>query len=481
MIGTSQSLFPQNRRWQAVLCAIVGALLLLHWYGGTMVTISPVKILIQPRLALQGTTHLMLPPVGEISAHTHWVPLRLNIYLRHVDLTFLEELWYSGQFTEEDLFALLKGMRLSLILLILHLIGIGSLGAVLGLLVVGFRTPREIKMGILVGILTPVLLLGGVYLTYDVGAFNTPKYAGVIQGAPWMLDFIQENVSKMGEFSSQLQMVAGNLVSFLDRLEELRGLSVPAGEVTVLHVSDLHNNPAALDFVLQIVDSFHVDVIIDTGDLTDLGTPLEAELVGRIGEFPVPYVFVPGNHETPQITNRLKAMSNVIVLEDAAVEVAGLWIYGVNDPVATVSSPEPWTLDALQGLIPAIEAELAALPRLDILAVHHDWLAKHVETTAQVVLCGHSHVSDVAKVEGRIVVNAGTTGAAGVRGFLVEGSVPYTVALLHFSSDETGNLVLWAIDSVEVDVVAGGFSLQRNLVQTLEDAAERGIGRLLSN
>ena len=168
MIGTSQSLFPQNRRWQAVLCAIVGALLLLHWYGGTMVTISPVKILIQPRLALQGTTHLMLPPVGEISAHTHWVPLRLNIYLRHVDLTFLEELWYSGQFTEEDLFALLKGMRLSLILLILHLIGIGSLGAVLGLLVVGFRTPREIKMGILVGS-SPGPLIGRVYLTYDVG------------------------------------------------------------------------------------------------------------------------------------------------------------------------------------------------------------------------------------------------------------------------------------------------------------------------
>ncbi|MDD4517562.1 MAG: metallophosphoesterase family protein [Limnochordia bacterium] len=485
MLGPGIGYSPkQGDLYRVILCAFLGALVLLNFYGGTTVTISPVKVLIQPKLALRGTTHIMLPPVGEISAVTHWIPVRLNIFLRHVDLSALEQLWQAGQLTEDKVFEILKGMKLSLVLLILQLTGIGALGGVLGLLVCGYRTIRHLKIGIILGLLTPVLLLGGVYLTYNVGAFNNPQYEGMIQGAPWMLSFIQENVNKVGEFSDQLQMVAGNLYTMFERMDELRVLSVPAGEVTLLHVSDLHNNPAALGFIQRIVDSFRVDAIIDTGDLTDLGTPLEAELLGQIRQFSVPYVFVPGNHETPEIRNRLRMMPNVQVVEDEAVQVAGLWIYGVLDPAAELSSPQPWTPNQLKTLLPQIAERMDAYEKIDILAVHNDWLAHNVVTEAQVTLCGHSHVFEVKEVEGQLIVNAGTTGAAGVRGFIVDEPVPYTVALLYFSPDEAGTLHLVAIDSVKVDVVGGGFSLQRHLVQTLFDQrvrSERGIAGLLSN
>ena len=42
--------------------------------------------------------------------------------------------------------------------------------------------------------------------------------------------------------------------------------------VRVLHVSDIHNNPVAFDFMEQIINNFNVDFVIDTGDITDYGT-----------------------------------------------------------------------------------------------------------------------------------------------------------------------------------------------------------------
>ena len=53
------------------------------------------------------------------------------------------------------------------------------------------------------------------------------------------------------------------------------------------------------------------DLIIDTGDLTDWGTPLEAEIITRIEELAIPYLFAAGNHEAPDVLARLGQTSNV--------------------------------------------------------------------------------------------------------------------------------------------------------------------------
>ena len=51
--------------------------------------------------------------------------------------------------------------------------------------------------------------------------------------------------------------------------------------IRVLHVSDLHLNPAACDVIGSVVDQFAIDVVIDTGDITDFGSAAEDALRRR--------------------------------------------------------------------------------------------------------------------------------------------------------------------------------------------------------
>ncbi|KKM10241.1 hypothetical protein SY88_14315 [Clostridiales bacterium PH28_bin88] len=79
-----------------------------------------------------------------------------------------------------------------------------------------------------------------------------------------------------------------------------------------------------MDLVGRIVTLFPVDAIVDTGDLTDYGTPLEALLVKRLGSIAVPYLFVPGNHDSPAVIQELEQLPNVKVLQEDPVYIKGL-------------------------------------------------------------------------------------------------------------------------------------------------------------
>ena len=90
--------------------------------------------------------------------------------------------------------------------------------------------------------------------------------------------------------------------------------------VSVLHVSDIHNNPVAFDFMEQIINNFNVDFVIDTGDITDYGT------FGRFGDkrlaqLPIEYIFVSVNHDSPKIIELVNNIDNVLVLDDETTTV----------------------------------------------------------------------------------------------------------------------------------------------------------------
>ena len=53
--------------------------------------------------------------------------------------------------------------------------------------------------------------------------------------------------------------------------------------MALLHVSDLHLNPAGFDLMRQVVDQFQVDGVLDTGDITDWGSAPENQLIGSVG------------------------------------------------------------------------------------------------------------------------------------------------------------------------------------------------------
>ncbi len=71
-------------------------------------------------------------------------------------------------------------------------------------------------------------------------------------------------------------------------------------DVSILHVSDIHLNPLGVEIVRQLATQFQVDAVLDTGDLTSFGSPVEARIGDLIAGIPVPYYLAPGNHDSPR-------------------------------------------------------------------------------------------------------------------------------------------------------------------------------------
>lgn len=59
--------------------------------------------------------------------------------------------------------------------------------------------------------------------------------------------------------------------------------------------------------------------------------------------------------------------------------------------------------------------------------------------------------------------NAGTTGAAGIRGFQAKEPLPYSLSLLYFVRSEDGSLRLEAVDGVHVADWARVFPCREHL------------------
>ncbi|MCR3922446.1 MAG: metallophosphoesterase, partial [Firmicutes bacterium] len=248
------------------------------------------------------------------------------------------------------------------------------------------------------------------------------------------------------------------------QVERLEPLGTVEGELKVAHVSDLHNNPAGMDFVRQVVNTFNVQMVIDTGDITDFGTEVEVGLAQPIEEFGIPYIFIPGNHDSPDVITRMKTLANVTVLEEGQIEVLGLRIAGIADPSSQnsgmVVALEPILdeyADRLQGIIDAEK-----LPP-HIVAAHHPRIASRFLSSVPVILTGHLHQFSIREQGESVIINAGTTGAAGIRGLQTVREIPYSLVLLHFTHSEDGELYLKAADTIRVFQLQSGFSLERQL------------------
>ncbi|HBR29780.1 MAG TPA: metallophosphoesterase, partial [Firmicutes bacterium] len=72
------------------------------------------------------------------------------------------------------------------------------------------------------------------------------------------------------------------------------------------------------------------------------------------------------------------------------------------------------------------------------------------------------HKPAIAEEGGTVLINAGTTGAAGVRG-LGNDTIPYSVALLRFNLTD-GKYQLAAVDQIRVFSLNGRFILERTVM-----------------
>lgn len=278
--------------------------------------------------------------------------------------------------------------------------------------------------------------------------------------APWMVGLAQETFGKIETVGENLEIIAKNLNLLYERLDNLQPLGETTDEFKILHVSDLHNNPAGMDFVLRVADLFGADMIIDTGDISDFGTPLEALLLEQLNHIDIPYFFIPGNHDAPAIIDRMNQIPNVTVV-NGLVEKNGLLFYGVPDPSSADNTVIPSDLSIIPRLTQQVVNRIDQIaPGVDIALLHNDKMARALAGHVPVILFGHNHRMAITQQEGSILVNAGTSGAAGLRG-LQTTQIPYSVVLLHFRPDENGQNRLVAADAISVSNLEQGFTLDR--------------------
>lgn len=416
-----------------------------------------------------GETRLVIPLLGEVKAYTHHWPVVLSLTVERIDTALLQHELTAYTHPNHYLQELLPRLQRLFYLFLFKLVLLGAVAGGMVALLLGRRELRLLWRAMVAGFLVILLVLGGVALDYNEEAFKTPRYEGVMEFAPWVLGLIDQGLTYLPELSERLSLVAGNMDRLVTQMDLLTPLARADGELKILHVSDIHNNPAAFEFIERIAEGFGVDLIVDTGDLTDYGTALETKLAGRIKTLDVPYLFIPGNHDSPEVIDGLQKLPNTIVLEKGIYNFRGLTILGWEDPAVR----DPATLlteddDMQKEAELLLEYSSTVSEEVDVLAVHNIKLAEGLTGQIPVILYGHNHRAAVQEIDDTIFVNAGTSGAAGLRGLENE-ALPYSVALLRFDrrkdTAEEPRFCLSAVDLVRVYSLDGKFILERKVIE----------------
>lgn len=445
--------------------AVIGAIIIVSVFGQMNFHVEALEFSIKLQIFDHGLTELVIPPIGKISAKTHDTPLKFVISLKNIDMELVQKLFSESlqqqhliDKTQQELIKVTK-------LFVLRILLLAALGGMFGIFLLRRSKPVTYVRGAIIGAILMGILFLGTYNTYDTDSFLTPKYEGILQAAPWMIGLAEEAIGKLDTLGDQMQVMANNLYDLFEKIDTLKPLASNEGTLRLLHISDIHNNPAGYDFVQQIAKNFNVAAILDTGDISDFGTPLEAQLIKRLEGLGVPYIFTSGNHDSPDIVKAMNALSNVLVLDGDVIDLYGLRILGIGDPAATTSNITPPSIELAGEYIRKIEGILVKekIP-IDILMVHNPGIAKHFSGKFSTILHGHNHQIKILEDKGTYILDAGTSGAAGIRGLQTVNELPYSVILLHFRKD--ADLVkLVAVDSLKVYNLKSGFSLERTLLE----------------
>ncbi|MDP9420881.1 MAG: metallophosphoesterase family protein [Actinomycetota bacterium] len=445
----------------AVLAGVAG-LATVGLGRSTHAQLGPGQVELRAKWSRDGRTQLGLPPLGAISAVTHDTPLAVDVRVEELDMERVQEL--LGRPDAET------WLRRSLSSDIEPLVRRFARQAVLTSLVVGIlvgavlpgRRWSWLVAGAAGGVVAVSALLAQTWSTYDEEAFRNPRFEGSLQRAPEILRSVQKHVEGFDDIRGRVGILSQQVAN----LYRATVLSPEGGEddVSILHVSDIHLNPLAVEVVRQLASQFQVDAVLDTGDLTSFGFPLEARIGNLIAGIPVPYYLTPGNHDSDEVREALAAVPNVTVLAGSVVDIGGVRVLGVADPTFTadnrVGTAEATAEKRRQA---SVVGRLVAAQRPDVLALHDPVLAEAAAGSVPLVVAGHGHERSNDERDGTRFLTVGSTGATGLGSFTVATQLDYEAEVLHFSG---GRLV--AVDYVSLGGIGGSFRIDRTVIQPTE-------------
>lgn len=449
---------PWPRALGLTVVVLVGAWLGLLVVGDVRAPVGPMDTTMALRPSLTGGTKINVSPLGALTLDSHVAPVRLDVNVDQLDPLRSQALVNHPErlsgLQDEVARDVEHG---TLDLAVRSGVAVVSGATALGLAV--YRRPRRaLAAG---GLALALLTASGVaaYATWNPKSVLEPRFSGLLSSAPSVVGNARSIVTEFDVYQKELARLVTNVTKLYDATSTLPVYQPDPSTIRVLHVSDIHLNPASWKIIGSLVEQYGVDVIVDSGDTMDHGTAAENGFLDPVRDLGVPYVWVRGNHDSRVTQRYLERMRNVHVLDDGRAEtVAGLRFAGIGDPQFTPDRsavPGGEAAEVLAGdrLASALRDQRAAGTPVDVAVAHEPSAARETDGVVPLVLCGHLHHEGTEMLPlGTRLRREGSTGGSGLRAVEREYPAPIQASILYFDRDSR-RLRAW--DAIEL----GGLGL----------------------
>jgi predicted MPP superfamily phosphohydrolase len=436
-----------------VTVVLVGAWLGLLIVGNVRVPVGPMNTTMALRPSLSGGTKINVSPLGDLELDSHVAPVRLDVNVDRLDPERSQALVdhperISG-LQDEVVRDVEKGT--------FDLAARSCVAVVAGATVLGLAVYRRPRRALAAGGLALALLAacgGTAYATWNPKSLLEPRFSGLLSSAPSVVGNARSIVTDFNVYQEELARLVTNVTKLYDVTSTLPAYQPDPSTIRVLHVSDIHLNPASWKIITSLVQQYKVNVIVDSGDTMDHGTAAENGFLDPIKDLGVPYVWVRGNHDSLTTQRYLQRMKNVHVLDDGRAEtVGGLRFAGIGDPQFTPDRsvvPGGDAAEQLAGdrLASALRDQQAKGTPADVAIAHEPVAARETDGAVPLVLCGHLHHEGTEILpHGTRLRMEGSTGGSGLRAVERQYPAPIEASILYF---DRGTHRLQAWDAIKL-------------------------------
>ncbi len=455
----------------AVVLGLAGGWLGLTLGGTVHKEVGPLTTSMRVSPTWDGSTTVAVPPLGELVLDTHDGPLGLHARLVGVDVEEAraimrdpEQLAGMREQAEGDLRWELEMAALQ-----------SMIAAVLGGAALSLLAMRRVRSTLVAGSTAGVAMLaaGGVAVaTWNPASLAEPRYTGLLASAPNVVGDADRIVNDFSVYGDQLARLVENVTGLYAATSQLPILRADDDVVRVLHVSDLHLAPQAWDIIRTVEEKYDVDVVVDSGDITDHGSKPENRYLQEIRHLRAPYVWVRGNHDSVVTERAMRKLKNVVVLDGHVRRVKGLTFLGAGDPTFTPDKSVALSEEAQAEYVEDAAEDLASTAEeaggVDVTVFHDPTPIEALDGLASVTLSGHRHYRKVWQGdEGTWMMMQGSTGGSGLRALEPKEPSGIELSVLYLDRD-SGDLLAYD------DISLGGLGLASAEIKRQVVAPEPG-------
>lgn len=443
-----------RRRLALVAVALVGG-----WFGllagaSSTQSIGPVEADFKIRPSVTGNAVVDVSPLGTLELDITDAPLAMDASVKEIRDEAAREILRDPNTLAGIEDRVIDDVRRAIVVVGLKAFGFAVLGSAIFTGAV-FRDWRRILLGCGVSAGAILGAFGVAAATWNPKAIEEPRYTGILASAPRLVGSAETIAADFGEYRTQIAKLVTNLTRLYNSAADLPLSEPDPNSIGILHVSDIHLNPAAWNIIRSVKEQFGATMIIDTGDLVDQATPVENRVANEIGRLDVPYVFVKGNHDNADTVRAVARQDNGIVLDGKTRTVQGVRIWGIGDPRF---QPDKLLFkeesdENLQAYGQQMRPKLQAAGPVDIATTHDPMITKEWDGLAPLTLAGHYHRRETeVQPGGTRHMMVGSTGGSGLRAVDNEEPSPIQLDMLYLDK-ETHRLKAWD------EITLGGLGL----------------------